>query len=77
MKSVFRKILILGFIALFPLFTFAQPQPPAGGGTPGTGPGAQPVGGAAPVGSGIVLLISLAAAYGSKKVYDARKKLKE
>jgi hypothetical protein len=31
-------------------------------------------GGGAPIGSGIVLLISLAAGYGGKKVYDLKKR---
>jgi hypothetical protein len=30
-----------------------------------------------PIGSGIVILLTLAGAYGAKKVYDARKKIRE
>lgn len=52
---------------------------------PGTNPGGDPVGGppiggggggSAPIGSGIVLLITMAAGYGAKKVFDARKQIK-
>jgi hypothetical protein len=43
---------------------------PSGGNTPVGG-------GGAPIGSGMVLLIVMAAGYGGKKVYDARKKLAE
>jgi hypothetical protein len=31
----------------------------------------------APVGSGLVILLSMGAAYGTKKLFDARKKLVE
>ena len=52
------------------LLAQAPPTPPVeannGGGPVG--------GGGAPIGSGIVLLIALAAGYGGKKVFDARKK---
>lgn len=78
MKSMLKKVAVLGVIVLFPIFTFAQPQPPnntPGGGGPGAGN--TPVGGSAPIGGGIALLISMAAFYGAKKVYDARKKLTE
>lgn len=44
-------------------------QPPDPGGDP-TG---DPVGGA-PIGGGLVILLSLGAAYGSKKIYDSKKK---
>jgi hypothetical protein len=36
-----------------------------------------PVGGYAPIGSGLVILLALGAGYGSKLVYNARKKLLE
>ena len=45
------------------------PPPPPGG----HGGAANQEGGGAPIGSGVVLLIALAAGYGGKKVYDARK----
>jgi len=51
----------------------SSPPPPP----PGPGTGEEPIGGAAPIGSGLVLLISMGAAYGAKKVYNARKKLEE
>ena len=31
----------------------------------------------APIGSGIAILLAMAGAYGAKKVYDARKKIRE
>ncbi len=37
----------------------------------------QPPGGGVPVGSGLVILLSLGTAYGGKKVFDARRRLAE
>lgn len=76
MKSLLKKVAVVSAIALFPIFTFAQPQPPNNNGS-GPGGGNIPVGGSAPIGGGIALLLSMAAFYGAKKVYDARKRLTE
>lgn len=53
------------------------PPPPGGtdGPTNGTG-GDTPLGGTAPVGGGVAMLLAMGAAYGGKKYYDYRKKLK-
>ncbi|MDO9512913.1 MAG: hypothetical protein Q7J34_14255 [Bacteroidales bacterium] len=76
-----KKLLLITAILIFPLaMAFAQPNPGQNaGGTPagGTGGGAPIGGGAAPVGSGIALLLALGAGYGAKKIYDVRKKLAE
>jgi hypothetical protein len=37
----------------------------------------QDVGGSAPIGSGIGIMLMLAGGYGARKVYDMRKKLEE
>jgi hypothetical protein len=50
----------------------APPNPPENAGENGG-----PVGGGAPVGSGIVLLITLAAGYGAKKVFKSMNHSKE
>ena len=66
-----KKILTLTAILMisgFSLLAQAPPTPPA----EANGSGG-PVGGGAPIGSGMVLLISLAAGYGGKKVFDLRK----
>ena len=47
----------------------AQPPMPSRHGEEGNQP--------APIGSGIAILLTLAGAYGAKKVYDARKKIRE
>ncbi|MBE0639660.1 MAG: hypothetical protein IH598_14170 [Bacteroidales bacterium] len=74
-KIAFRTaalmILMMGFILATP--TFAQdPPPPPPGGHGGTGN--QPPGGGTPIGSGLVILLSLGAAYGGKQVYEMRKR---
>ena len=66
-----KKILTLTAILMisgFSLLAQAPPAPPENAGGNGG-----PVGGGAPIGSGLVLLIAMAAGYGGKKVYNARK----
>lgn len=66
-----KKILSLLFTFTLGTILFAQ-APPSPPGDPGSGN--TPVGGgAAPVGSGIVLLLALGAGYGTKRIYDSRK----
>ena len=75
MKRSIIKLLIVTAIIAFPLVSaIAAPPPPP---PPGGGGGDIPIGGTAPIGSGVVLLITMGAAYGAKKVYDARKRLEE
>ena len=79
MKNIFQKaaiILTLGLVMGISAVTFAQPGPPPPPADHGLGGNASP-GGPAPVGSGLAILLSLGAAYGSKKIYDARKRLEE
>jgi len=75
MKTKFSTYLLLaGFFLIASLPALAQdPPPPPPGGGHGQG-GNQTPGGSAPVGSGLVVMIALGAAYGSKKIYDARKR---
>ena len=66
-----KKILTLTAILMisgFSLLAQAPPTPPENAGGSGG-----PVGGGVPIGSGVVLLITLAAGYGGKKVYNTRK----
>ena len=75
MISNFKKILLTSIIFfLFVFVSLADAPPPPGSGPSGTDP---PVGGGTPIGSGIVLLISLGAGYGIKKVYNVRKNSNE
>jgi len=78
MKKAILNLIISGLFVIVPVIiasVSAPPPPPPGG--PGSS-GATPIGGGgAPIGSGIVMLISMGAAYGAKKVYNARKRLEE
>ena len=72
-KSLIFTLFLLGFMALSQISQAQFPPPPPSGGKGGDTNGVP--GGGAPIGSGIVLLITLAAGYGGKKVFDARKRL--
>ena len=77
MKKAIRILLLTVFFITFTVALnslMAQPMP---GGDPSGDPNNPPVGGYAPVGSGLVILLALGAGYGTKKVYDARKKILE
>ena len=76
MKKIFIKILILTIVFFgYSLFTLADPPgPPNPGGSP-TGSGGTPVG--APIDGGLSILLAMGAAYGGKKLYQARKEKKE
>jgi hypothetical protein len=72
-KIIIKGIAILVFVCS-PVFMhniFAD-QPPDPGGGPG--PGGNPVGGA-PLGGGLIIMAVLGAAYGARKIYDARRDL--
>ena len=78
MKKAILNLIITGLFIVVPVViasASAPPPPPPPG---GPGGGDQPIGGgAAPIGSGLVMLVSMGAAYGAKKIYNARKKLEE
>ena len=77
MKNIAKHAKITLTLALFlgwGLFAMAQgPPPPPGGGHGQTGNQAPANGGSAPIGGGIAILLSLGAAWGGKKVYQAYK----
>jgi len=75
MKKNIVKIMVIGALVAAPALIFAQPSP--GNNSGGGAVGGNPIGGAAPLGSGIALLIALGTGYGTKRVFDARKKLKD
>ena len=78
MKKIFRTIFVVILFLITPLFMsniFADLPPDPGSGGPGGGD--LPVGGGSPIGGGIVMMMVLGAAYGSKKVFNARKKVTE
>ena len=72
MKKTIQILAIL-FVVLVPVILSAQPMPfdpGIGGGT-----GGNPVGGGAPIGGGLLIMLSLAIGYGTKKVYELRKRV--
>jgi len=76
MKTLIKKAAALIAVTLLTINLSAQtPPPPNGGGDPGSGN--TPVGGGAPIAGGIGILLALGAAYGGKKVWKYRKKMKE
>ncbi len=70
MRNLIQKLAFVAMITL-PAFLMAQPMP--GDTSVGGGPGGSPVGG--PIDGGLFILLSFAAGYGAKKVYNARKKV--
>ena len=65
-------IRIFTIIALFCITALASaqpPPPPGGGGGENTRGQANKLGGAAPIGSGSLILLALGMAYGGRKVY--------
>jgi hypothetical protein len=80
MKNKFQKLAIALTLGLFiglSAVSFAQPSAPPPPANHGSGGNASPGGGTAPIGSGLVILLGLGAAYGTKKVFNARRKLEE
>jgi hypothetical protein len=78
MKKAIFNLIITGLFIVAPVIIATASAPPPPPPPPsGTGGGDTPIGGTAPIGSGLVMLISMGAAYGAKKVYDARKRLEE
>ena len=73
MKKAILIVAIL-LVILVPVILTAQPFPPE---PYSSGSGANPVGGGggAPIGGGLLILLSLAIGYGTKKIYDIRKKV--
>jgi hypothetical protein len=68
MTQAIRRILFL-IIFLIPVFTYAQPGPPAGG----SPPCGEPFGPPCPIDGGVSLLIAAGLAFGGKKAYDANR----
>jgi len=73
MKSLY-KLFLIAFLMFFSVsISMAQLTDPGDGsaGDP-TGGDHDPIGGSAPIGSGLAIFIALGAAYGSKKIYQLK-----
>jgi len=75
MKKTFISILTIATFMIMPLFSVGQDKGP--GEPPGDPEGPPIDGGGAPIGSGIAVLLTLGAAYGTRKVYQYWKNQKE
>lgn len=76
MKKNITSIITVAIFIFAPLFmnnVMADAPPDPGGG----GPTGDPVGGGSPIGGGLIVMLTLGAAYGTKKVLDVRKKIME
>ena len=74
MKILKKVILSAVFIFAIGALSAQTPPPPNGNGGDPTSSGNTPVGGGAPIGSGVAILLVLGAGYGGKKVYDYKKR---
>lgn len=72
MKTIFRLLLAAGLVFMLSAAVFSQsaPPPPASHGQ--TSHQAPAEGGAAPIGSGTLILLTLGALYGVRKYYKAK-----
>ena len=77
MKKAILNLIITGLFVVVPAIIVSASAPPPPPPPDGTVTGDIPIGGPAPIGSGLVMLIAMGAAYGAKKVYNTRKKLEE
>jgi hypothetical protein len=77
MRKSILNLIITGLLVIVPVIFSNASAPPPPPPPPGPGGGDQPIGGTAPIGSGLIMLISMGAAYGAKKVYNARKRIEE
>jgi len=71
MRKIFILLVSSLILTISPIFIsdVLADQPPDPGGGPGTG---DPVGGGNPIGGGLIILATLGAAYGIKRIYDFR-----
>ncbi|RLD40514.1 MAG: hypothetical protein DRI89_11850 [Bacteroidetes bacterium] len=80
MKKILKNIIKAFAIVLFVSTAYtvsAQPPPPPGGVSGDGGTQGEKLGGNAPIGGGLFILLGLGAAYGGRKVYNLRNKLEE
>jgi hypothetical protein len=71
-KQLIRITAILFMVSAPSLLSLAQPNP--GQNSDNSNVGGGPIGGNAPIGSGIVLLLGLGAAWGAGKAYAGKNK---
>lgn len=76
MKTKIKTFVIVALISI-PLAMFAQGPPhPNGGNAPNPSTNTPVPGGGAPIGGGLVIMMALAAAYGTRKVTQSKRSSK-
>ena len=75
-KNILRVSIILLFVGTAYTVSAQPPPPPTGSGGSG-GTSNNQLGGNAPIGGGLFILLGLGAAYGGRKIYNLRNKLEE
>ncbi len=75
MKTIQKMVLVIALIITTSVSMGQTPPHPNGGSDPGST--STPVGGGAPVGGGLLILLALGLGYGTRKVYDLRRKALE
>lgn len=73
MKRLIKRLSLLVAITGLSVSLYAQPAPGQQSGGEAVQGNAIGSGGSAPIGGGLVVLLTLGAAWAGKKVYDARK----
>jgi hypothetical protein len=73
MKTGIIILISVLFYLCLPQLAIGQPHPPPPPSVGHSNTNDQPAGGGAPVGSGVMILLSLSAAYGAKKIYSANR----
>ena len=68
-KKLFRLLVAISIFCLVSLSSFADLPP-----DPGSGPTGDPVGGGAPLGGGLIISMTMAALYGTRKIISFYKK---
>lgn len=74
MKKI-TNIIVAILISILPVISFGQSTVPAPPGHGESGDQTDGNGGGAPIGGGVVMLLTMGAAYGGKKYYDYRRKM--
>ena len=75
-NNILKAIAVLLFVGAS-YTVAAQPPPPPNGGSGGTNTQSDKLGGNAPIGGGLFILLGLGAAYGGRKLYQVKEELTE
>ncbi len=72
-KNTLKILVVLLFVSTAYSVSAQGPPPPPAGGDNTSGAGGNNLGGNAPIGGGLFILLGLGAAYGGRKIYNLHK----